>query len=59
MSKFYEMRLFTGAGFVSLIIISFIVYIGGRILPLRLRIIPIPLIAGLIISIYYIIYGKQ
>jgi hypothetical protein len=54
MAKFYEMRLLTAAGFVSLIIISIIAYIGGRILPLGFGIIPIPFVIELIISIYYI-----
>jgi hypothetical protein len=54
MPKFYEIRLLTGAGFVSLIIFSFIAYIGGSILPLGFGIIPIPFTVGLIISIYYI-----
>jgi ABC-type multidrug transport system permease subunit len=54
MAKFYEIRLLTAAGFVSLIVISIIAYIGGRILPLGLGIIPIPFIIELIISIYYI-----
>jgi flagellar biosynthesis protein FliQ len=54
MPKFHEIKLLTGAGIVSLIICSIIAYAGGRILPLGLGIIPIPLILGLIISIYYI-----
>jgi len=54
MAKFYEIRLLTGVGFVSLIIFSIIAYIGGSILPLGFGIIPIPLIVELIISIYYI-----
>jgi len=48
------MKLLTGTGFVSLVIISIIAYFSGRLLPLGLGIIPIPFIIGLIISIYYI-----
>ena len=54
MAKFYEIRLLTGVGFVSLVIISIIAYFNGRLLPLGLGIMPIPFIIGLIISIYYI-----
>jgi flagellar biosynthesis protein FliQ len=54
MPKFYEMKLLTVAGYISLIIFSIIAYFGGRILPIGLGIIPIPLIFGLVISIYYI-----
>jgi hypothetical protein len=54
MPKFYEMKLLTGAGFISLIVFSIIAYFGGRIFPMGLGIIPIPFIIGLIISLYYI-----
>jgi ABC-type multidrug transport system permease subunit len=54
MPKFYEMKLLAVAGFVSLIVFSIVAYFGGRILPIGLGIIIIPLILELIISIYYI-----
>ena len=54
MPKFYEIRLLTVGGFISLIISSFVAYFGGRILPMGLGLIPIPLVIGLIITIYYI-----
>jgi hypothetical protein len=54
MPKFYEIRLLSVAGYISLIICSFLAYVGGSILFIGLGIIPIPFIIELIITIYYI-----
>jgi hypothetical protein len=54
MPKFYEMRLLSVAGYISLVICSFIAYFSGKILPIGLGIVPIPFIIEIIITICYI-----
>jgi hypothetical protein len=54
MMQFYEIGLFSGIGYIGLIIFSIGAYFGGKILPLGLGIVPILFIGELIISIYYI-----
>jgi hypothetical protein len=59
MPQFYEIRLFTGVGYFSLLLFSVIAYVGGGTLPLGLAILLIPFIIELIISIYYIKVSKE
>jgi len=54
MPKFYEIKLMTAGGYIALVIFSFISYYGGRVLPMGLAFIPIPLIFEFVITIYYI-----
>ena len=54
MTKFYEIRIFTGIGLIALIIFAIIAYFSGKLLPLGFGLIPVPVILGLILSIYYI-----
>jgi hypothetical protein len=59
MPKFYEIKLFTGVGYFSLIIFSYLGFSGGRGLPIGLILIPIPFIIELIISIYYLMVSME
>jgi len=54
MTKFYEIRLLTVCGFITLCICSFLSFWAGRIIPASIIFLPILLIIGLGFSIYYI-----
>ena len=60
MSKFYELKLFTGFGYFSLFMFSCFGFSGGKTLPIGLVVlIIIPFIAELIISIYYVNVSRE
>ena len=54
MPKFYEIKAFSVIGYISLVILSIVGYFAGTLLPIGLGILPIPFIAILVMSIFYI-----